>query len=115
MFSIKEKRFIAEMERAAEQVRKSAAERMRKVNEAAILREIVRKYPMTAYERKVIPEGVRLYRFISISECRVCEYAYCDHSLNNMFGIDRSVKGRVSVPLICLKDWYKKEEALKLK
>lgn len=100
--------FIAEMERSSDQRRKAAAERSRGANEVAILEAIIRSNPMTAYERKVIPEGVRLSRAVPFPECRDCEYATSDHSLEGRFGLDRSEKGRVTVPLICLKDWYKR-------
>lgn len=101
--------FITEIDRQAEEARETEARRMKRANAIAILRSAVQQYPMTDYERGVIPKGVRPARFVISWECKVCPYACEDHSLGTKFGLDYSKPGRVSVPLVCLKDWYKKE------
>jgi len=100
--------FIPEMDRQAAEVREVEACRMKRANAIAILRATVRQYPMTDYERRVIPKGVRLSRFVIGWECEVCPYATEDHSLGNKFGLDTTNPRYVSVPLVCLKDYYEK-------
>jgi len=82
---------------------------MKRANTIAILRSAVQQYPMTDHERQVVPKGVRLLRFVIGWECEVCPYACEDHSLDNKFGLDMSNPRGVSVPLVCLKDYYRRE------
>jgi len=96
--------FVAEMDRQAE----GEALRMKRANAITILRAAVRQYPMTDYERQVLPKGVRLARFVIKWECEKCPYACEDHSLGNKFGLDNTNPRGVSVPLVCLKDYYEK-------
>lgn len=96
--------FIAEMDQQAE----VEAQRMKRANAIAILRAIVQQHPLTDYERKVIPRGVRPARFVIRWECEVCPYACDDHSLGNKFGIDYSSQWGPSIPCVCLKDYYEK-------
>ena len=100
--------FIAEMDRQAEEARETETARSKRANAIAILRSTVRQYPMTDYERQVVPKGVRLSRFVIGWECEVCPYATQDHSLDTKFGLDTTNPRYVSVPLVCLKDYYKK-------
>ena len=100
--------FIAQIDRQAAETREAEAQRMKRANEIAILRASVRQYPLTDYERGAIPKGVRPARFVIGWECEVCPYACEDHSLGNKFGLDTTNPGRVSVPLVCLKDYYEK-------
>lgn len=100
--------FIAEIDRQAEEARETEATRSKRANTIAILRPTVRQYPLTDYEREVIPKGVRPARFVIGWECEVCPYATEDHSLDNKFGLDTTNPSQVSVPLVCLKDYYKK-------
>lgn len=100
--------FVAEIAQQAEKARELEACRMKRANAIAILRAHVKQYPMTDYERRVVPKGVRLSRFVIGWECAGCPYAYKDHSLGNEFGIDRSAPWGPSVPLVCLKDYYEK-------
>ena len=100
--------FVAEMDRQAQEARETESHRMKRANAIAILRACVQQYPMTKYERNVIPKGVRLSRFVIIWECEKCPYACQDHSLDNKFGIDYTNSRGTSVPLVCLKDYYKK-------
>jgi len=101
--------FIPEIDRQAAEAREVEARRMKRANDIAILRASVRQYPLTDYERGVIPKGVRPARFVIGWECDVCPYATQDHSLDNKLGLDTTNPRGVSVPLVCLKDWYKKE------
>lgn len=96
--------FIEEMAQDAEAERK----RMKRANQIAWLRATVKQYPMTDYERRVVPKGVRLRRFVIDWECELCPYACEDHSLGNKFGIDDTNPWGASTPLICLKDYYRK-------
>ncbi|MBA7547337.1 hypothetical protein ES705_39756 [subsurface metagenome] len=100
--------FIPEIDRQAAEAREVEARRSKRANAIAILRAHVQQYPMTEYERRVIPKGVRLSRFVIDWECEVCPYATQDHSLGNKFGLDTTNPRSVSVPLICLKDYYEK-------
>lgn len=100
--------FLPEMDRQAAGEREAEAHKMKRANAIAILRASVRQYPLTDYERGVIPKGVRPARFVISWECEVCPYACEDHSLGNKFGLDHSEPDRVSVPLVCLKDYYKR-------
>ena len=100
--------FISEIDRQAAEAREVEARRMKRANAIAILRSAVRQYPMTDYERQVIPKRVRLKRFVIGWECKVCPYACEDHSLDNKFGLDTTNPRGVSVPLVCLKDYYEK-------
>jgi len=100
--------FIAEIDRQAEEAKETEARRMKRANAIAILRSAVRQYPMTDYERQVTPKGVRPARFVISWECEVCPYATQDHSLDNKFGLDTTNPRGVSVPLVCLKDYYEK-------
>ncbi len=100
--------FIPEMDQQAAEAREVEARRMKRANTIAILRSAVRQYPMTDYERQVVPKGVRLSRFVVGWECEVCPYATHDHSLGDKFGLDTTNPGHVSVPLVCLKDYYEK-------
>ena len=96
--------FIADMDRQAE----TEQQRMRRANDIAILRAAVQQYPLTDYERRVIPKGVRPKRFVIGWECENCPYACEDHSLNTKFGIDYTDPREPSVPCVCLKDYYKR-------
>lgn len=100
--------FVAEMDRQAQEAREAEAHRMKRANAIAILRAHVQQYPLTDYERSVIPKGVRPARFVIIWECEQCPYACQDHGLGNKFGIDYSNPRGVSIPLVCLKDYYEK-------
>lgn len=100
--------FVAEMDQLAQEAREAKTRQMKRANEIAILRSHVRQYPMTDYERQVIPNGVRLARFVIGWECKQCQYATHDHSLGNKFGLDHSEPGHISIPLVCLKDYYEK-------
>ena len=100
--------FIAEMDQQAAEAREVEARRMKRANAIAILGAAVRQYPLTDYEREVIPKGVRSARFVIGWECEVCPYATEDHSLGNKFGLDTTNPRHVSVPLVCLKDYYQK-------
>ena len=101
--------FIAEMDEQARHCRQAEAARMKRANEIAILRAHAQQYPMTDYERRVIPKGVRPARFVISWECEKCPYACEDHSLGNSFGIDITGRGRgATVPCVCLKDYYEK-------
>ena len=100
--------FIPELDRQAAEAREAEARRSKRANAIAILRSTVRQYPMTDHERQVVPKGVRLSRFVIGWECEVCPYATQDHSLDNKFGLDTTNPRSVSVPLICLKDYYNK-------
>lgn len=101
--------FIAEIDRQAEEVREVEARRMRRANAIAILRATVRQHPLTDYERKVIPRGVRPARFVICWECQKCSYACEDHSLGNKFGIDYTNQWGPTIPCVCLKDYYDKK------
>lgn len=48
-------------------------------NYEAIVEAHKRRYPMTDLERSVIPQGVRLARFIRNDECENCNFATLDH------------------------------------
>ena len=100
--------FIPDMDRQAAEAREVEARRSKRANTIAILRSAVQQYPMTDYERQVVPKGVRLSRFVIGWECEVCPYATHDHSLGNKFGLDTTNPRHVSVPLVCLKDYYEK-------
>jgi len=100
--------FIPEIDRQAAETREAEAYRMKRANTIAILRSAVRQYPMTDYERQIVPRGVRLSRFVIGWECETCPYATEDHSLDNKFGLDTTNPRHVSVPLVCLKDYYEK-------
>ena len=100
--------FITEMDQQAAEEREAEARRMKRANTIAILRSAVQQYPMTDYERQVVPKRVRLSRFVIGWECEVCPYATQDHSLGNKFGLDTTNPRHVSVPLVCLKDYYEK-------
>ncbi len=100
--------FIPDLDRQAAEAREVEAYRMKRANTIAILRAAVRQYPMTDYERQVVPRGVRLSRFVIGWECEVCPYACEDHSLGNKFGLDTTNPRHVSIPLVCLKDYYEK-------
>ena len=100
--------FIHEIDRQAAEAREVEARRMKRANTIAILRASVQQYPLTDYERGVIPKGVRPARFVISWECEVCPYATQDHSLDNKFGLDTTNPRGVSVPLVCLKDYYEK-------
>ena len=100
--------FIPEIDRQAAEVREAEARRMKRANAIAILRSAVHQYPITDYERQIVPRGVRLSRFVIGWECEVCPYATKDHSLYNKFGLDTTNPRGVSVPLVCLKDYYEK-------
>ena len=100
--------FVAELDRQAEEAREVEARRMKRANGIAILRAHVQQYPMTDYERGVIPKGVRLSRFVIDWECQKCPYACEDHSLDNKFGIDYTNPRGPSIPCVCLKDYYEK-------
>ena len=100
--------FITEMDRQATEAREAEAARSKRANAIAILRAHVQQYPMTDYERQVVPKGVRLSRFVIGWECEVCPYACEDHSLGNKFGLDTTNPRHMSVPLVCLKDYYEK-------
>ncbi|GAI39514.1 unnamed protein product, partial [marine sediment metagenome] len=97
-----------EIDRQAAEERETEARRMKRANAIAILRSAVRQYPMTDHERQVVPKGVRLARFVIVWECQACPYATEDHSLGNKFGLDTTNPRAVSVPLVCLKDYYEK-------
>ena len=56
--------FIHEIDRQAAEAREVKARRMKRANDIAILRASVRQYPLTNYERGVIPKGVRPARFV---------------------------------------------------
>ncbi|GAI95504.1 unnamed protein product, partial [marine sediment metagenome] len=47
-------------------------------------------------------------RFVISWECEVCPYDTQDHSLGTKFGLDTTNPRGVSVPLVCLKDYYEK-------
>ncbi len=100
--------FITELDRQTTEAREVEARRMKRANAIAILRATVQQYPLTDYERGVIPKGVRPARFVIGWECEVCPYATQDHSLDNKFGLDTTNPRHVSVPLVCLKDYYEK-------
>ncbi|GAI95718.1 unnamed protein product [marine sediment metagenome] len=100
--------FIPELDQQATEVREAETRRMKRANAIAILRASVRQYPLTDYEREVIPKGVRPARFVIDWECQKCPYATKDHSLDNKFGLDTTNPRYVSVPLVCLKDYYEK-------
>lgn len=100
--------FISKLNQQATEARETEAARSKRANAIAILRSAVRQYPMTAHERQVVPKGVRLSRFVIGWECEKCPYASEDHSLDNKFGLDTTNLRGVSVPLVCLKDYYKK-------
>lgn len=100
--------FIPEMDRQATEARKTEAAQSKRANAIATLRAHVQQYPMTEYERRVIPRGVRLSRFVINWECEACPYNTQDHSLENKFGLDTTNPRSVSVPLVCLKDYYEK-------
>lgn len=101
--------FMPEMDQRAAEAREVAARRMKRANQIAILRAHVHQYPLTEYERQVIPKGVRPARFVIGWECEVCPYACEDHSLGNKFGFDLTGRGwGVTVPCVCLKDYYEK-------
>lgn len=100
--------FIAEMDRQTAEHTEAERQRMQRANDIAILRATVQQYPLTDYERRVLPKGVRLARFVIGWECENCPYATQDHSLGNKFGLDTSNPRDISVPLVCLKDYYKK-------
>jgi len=100
--------FIPEMDRQAEEARETEACRMKRANAIAILRATVRQYPLTDYERKVLPRGVRPARFVIRWECQKCPFACHDHSLGDKFGIDYTNPRGPSIPCVCLKDWYEK-------
>ena len=100
--------FIPELDRQAAEAREVEARRSKRANTIAILRSAVQQYPMTDYERQVVPKGVRLSRFVIGWECEVCPYATQDHSLGNKFGVDYTDRWGPSVPLVCLKDYYEK-------
>ena len=100
--------FIAQMDRQTAEARETEAARSKRANAIAILRASVRQYPLTDYERGVIPKGVRPARFVIGWECEICSYATRDHSLDNKFGLDTTNPRGVSVPLVCLKDYYEK-------
>ncbi len=100
--------FIPEMDRQTTEAREVEARRMKRANDIAILRASVRQYPLTDYERGVIPKGVRPARFVISWECEVCPYDTQDHSLGTKFGLDTTNPRGVSVPLVCLKDYYEK-------
>ena len=104
--------FIPEIDRQAAEARETKAARSKRANAIAILRSAVRQYPMTDYERQVVPKGVRLSRFVIGWECEVCPYATHDHSLDNKFGLDTTNPRDISVLLICLKDYYEKGHAM---
>jgi len=100
--------FITEMDQQAAEEREAEVRRMKRANTIAILRSAVQQYPMTDHERQVVPKGVRLSRFVVGWECDVCPYTCEDHSLGNKFGLDTTNPRHVSVPLVCLKDYYEK-------
>jgi len=100
--------FIAELDHQAAEARETEAARSKRANAIAILRTSVRQYPLTNYERGVIPKSVRPARFVIGWECEVCPYATQDHSLDNKFGLDTTNPRGVSVPLVCLKDYYER-------
>jgi len=100
--------FVAGIDQQAEEASELEACRMKRANAIAILRAHVKQYPMTDYEQRVVPKGVRLSRFVIGWECEGCPYSTEDHSLGNEFGIDRSNPRGPSVPLVCLKDYYEK-------
>ena len=100
--------FIAELDHQAAEAREAETQRMKRANNIAILRASVQQYPLTDYERGVIPKGVRPARFVISWECEVCPYATQDHSLGTKFGLDTTNPRGVSVPLVCLKDYYER-------
>jgi len=100
--------FVAEIDRQVEEAREVEARRMKRANAIAILRATVRQHPLTDYERRVIPRGVRPARFVISWECQKCPYAGEDHSLDNKFGIDYTNPRGPSIPCVCLKDYYEK-------
>lgn len=100
--------FVAEIDRQTEEAREVEALRMKRANTIAILRATVRQHPLTDYERRVIPRGVRPARFVVHWECEKCPYACEDHSLGNKFGLDYTNQWGPSIPCVCLKDYYEK-------
>ena len=100
--------FIAEMDRQDGERAEAERQRMKRANAIAHLRANVQQHPMTDYERRVVPKGVRLARFLIDWECEQCPYACEDHSLGNKFGIDYTNQWGPSIPCVCLKDYYKK-------
>lgn len=100
--------FMDEMDRQEQERRKSEAHQSKRANAIATLRSIVCQYPLTDYERRVIPKGVRPKRFVIGWECENCPYATQDHSLDNKFGIDYTNPRGPSIPCVCLKDYYEK-------
>jgi len=100
--------FVAEMDRQAGEHAEVEQQRSRRANDIATLRSTVQQYPLTDYERRVIPKGVRPKRFVIGWECENCPYACEDHSLGNKFGIDYTDSWGPTVPCVCLKDYYKK-------
>ena len=100
--------FIPEIDRQAAEAREVEARRSKRANDIVILRSIVKQCPLTDYERRVIPRGVRPKRFVISWECDLCPYATQDHSLDNKFGEDKTNPRGPTVPLVCLKDYYEK-------
>lgn len=100
--------FVAEMDRQAEEAKEVKDRRMKRANTIAIFKSIVRQHPMTEHERRVIPQGVRLARFVIRWECEKCPYACTDHSLGNKFGIDYTNPHGSTMTCVCLKDYYEK-------
>jgi len=71
------------------------------------LRSMVERHPMTEEERRALPKGVRLSRFVIQWECDACEYPSHDHTLGWKYPMK-----------VCLKDLVRRgyctrEEALR--
>ncbi len=43
--------------------------------------DIRERYPITEFEKAMVPEGVRLVRFVPRTECEKCQLAVEDHIL----------------------------------
>ena len=52
----------------------------KKGNQDAILSSIKKHYPMTEEEKRALPRGVRLARFVHPGECEHCPLAFQDHT-----------------------------------
>jgi len=67
-------------------------EARRAANRKAIEQAVAEHYPITTEEKELLPNGVRLARFVPIAECEDCPLASGDHRLNK------------STILVCIKD-----------
>jgi len=95
--------FLDEIDEQVRKEKEREREYSKRRNADYHLKHCLKEYPITDYERKVIPEGVRASRHVNHLECERCEFDCYDHTLGGRFGRYRD-HGNMCVVKICLKD-----------